>query len=56
MFKLNNIICDVKFERVNEIDDVDNINRARKSKSFLLIINFDKSSGVDCLEINIKLT
>ena len=56
MFKFDDIICDIKFEKVNKINDVNNINRVCKLKSFSLMINFDKNSRVDYLKINIELT
>ena len=55
MFEFDNIIYNIKFEKMNKINNVNNINRVRKLKIFSLIINFNKNSRIDYLEINIKL-
>ena len=41
---------------MNKINNVNNINRARKLKSSLLIINFNRDLRINYLEINIELT
>ena len=54
MFKFDNVICDIKFEKMNKINNVDNTNRVRKSKNSLLIINSNKDLKINYFEINIK--
>ena len=39
-----------------EINDVEKIGRALKSKNSSLMINFDNNSKIDCLEIKMKST
>ena len=67
MFVLEKIICNeirfkddevyvIKLLKVIEINDVKEIKRALKSKSFLLMINFDNDSRVDCFKVKIKST
>ena len=56
MFKFNNIIYNIKFEKMNKINDINNINRVYKSKNFSLMINFNENLKIDYFEINIKLT
>ena len=55
-FENKDLICDIKFLKVIKINDVENIERALKSKSFSLIINFDNDSKIDYFEIRMKLT
>ena len=43
------------FKDINKINSVNDINYARKLKSFSLIINSDEDSRVNYLKINIKL-
>ena len=52
----NNEICVIKILKMIEINDVKEIKRALKSKSFLLIINFNNNSKIDYLEIKMKST
>ena len=39
-----------------KINDIDEIKRILKSKSFLFIINFDNNSKINYFEIKMKLT
>ena len=43
------------FKDIDKVNNVNNINRARKLKSSSLIIGFNKNSKINCLEVNIKL-
>ena len=52
----NNEICVIKFLKMIKINDVGEIKRILKSKSFSLIINFNNDSKVDYFEIKMKLT
>ena len=45
----------IELLKMIKISDVEKIERALKSKSFLLIINFDNNSRINYLEIKIKL-
>ena len=59
MFKFDNVIYNIEFEKmnkINKINNVNNINRTRKLKIFSLIINFNKKIEINCFKINIKLT
>ena len=50
----NDKIYIINFLKMIKIDDVEEIKRALKSKSFLLIIDFDNDSRIDYLEIRMK--
>ena len=52
----NDEIYVIRFLKMIKINDVEKIKRALKSKSFLLIINFDNDSKIDYFEIKMKLT
>ena len=52
----NDKICVIKLLKVIKINNVEEIKRALKSKSFSLIINFDNDLEVNCFEIRMKLT
>ena len=52
----NNEVYVIKLLKIIEINDIEEIKRALKPKSFLLIINFDNDSRVDYFEIRIKST
>ena len=56
MFKFDNVICDIRFEKMNKINNADNTDRVRKPKNSSLMINFNENSGVDYLEINTEST
>ena len=51
----NNKICVIRLLKMIKINDVEEIKRALKSKSSLLIINFDNDSKIDFFEIKMKL-
>ena len=48
--------CVIRFLKIIKINNVEEIKRALKPKSFLLIINFDNNSRINCFEIKMKLT
>ena len=50
----NDEICVIKLLKMIKINNVEKIRRALKSKSFLLIINFDNDSRVNYFEIKMK--
>ena len=50
----NNEICVIRFLKVIEINDVEEIKRALKSKSSLFVINFNNNSRINCFEIKMK--
>ena len=52
----NNEIYVITLLKIIEINDIKKIKRALKSKSFLLIINFDNDSRINYFKIKIKLT
>ena len=52
----NNEICVIRLLKMIKINDVKKIKRALKPKSFLLIINFNNDSKVNCFEIRMKST
>ena len=52
----NDKICVIKLLKVIKINNVEEIKRALKSKSFSLIINFDNDLKVNCFEIRMKST
>ena len=52
----NDKIYVIKLLKIIEINDIEKIKRALKSKSFSLIINFNNDSKIDYFEIRIKLT
>ena len=52
----NDETCVIRFLKMIKINNVEEIKRALKPKSFLLIINFDNDSRINCFEIKMKLT
>ena len=54
-FENKNLIYNVKLLKMIKINDVEDIERALKSKSFLLIINFNNNLKVDYFKIRMKL-
>ena len=52
----NNEICVIRFLKIIKINDVEDIKRTLKSKSFSLIINFDNNSKINYFEIKMKST
>ena len=50
------LIYDIKLLKIIKINDVEEIERALKSKRFLFIINFNNDLRIDCLEIKTKST
>ena len=55
-FKNKNLICDVRLLKIIKINDVEDIKRALKPKSFSLIINFNNDSKINYFKIKIKST
>ena len=52
-FKNKDLIYDIIFLKVIKLNDVKDIKRVLKSKSFSLIINFDNYSKIDYFEIKL---
>ena len=52
----NNEIYVIKLLKMIEINDVEKIKRALKSKRFSLMINFDYDSKIDYLKMRMKST
>ena len=52
----NDEICVIRLLKIIKINDVEEIKRTLKSKSFSLIINFNNNSKIDYFEIKMKLT
>ena len=50
----NDEIYIIRFLKIIEINDVEKIKRALKSKNSLLMINFDNDSEINCFEIKMK--
>ena len=46
----------IKLLKIIKINDVEEIKRALKSKSFSLMINFNNGSKINYFEIKMKLT
>ena len=51
----NDEICVIRFLKIIEINDVEEIKRALNPKNSLLIINFDNNSKIKYFEIKMKL-
>ena len=50
----NDEACVIGFLEIIKINNVEEIKRVLKSKSFLLMINFDNNLRVDCFKIKMK--
>ena len=55
-FENKDLICDIRLLKMIKINNVEDIKRVLKSKSSLLIINFDNDSKIDYFEIKMKST
>ena len=54
-FENKDLICDAGLLKMIKINNVENIERVLKSKSFSLMINFDNDLKIDYFEIRMKL-
>ena len=53
-FKNKNLIYNIKLLKIIQINNIGDIKRALKLKSFLLIINFNNDSKIGYFEIKMK--
>ena len=51
----NNKVYVIRLLKMIKINDVEEIKRVLKSKSFSLMINFDNDSRINCFKIKMKL-